>query len=185
MKNKTVRLTTGGLLLAIGTALPVGFHFWGGQIGRVFLPMHICVFLGGILLGPAFGSAMGLIVPVLSFMISQMSGIPNLFFMMGELFLYGLISGIAHKYINSFLPSIRHKYINSLLSLVISQIAGRVVYGLALFITGNLLGLPVPAAHSVITAFVTGLPGIAIQLIIIPAIVAILKKGGFLHGKTS
>ncbi|HHW46017.1 MAG TPA: ECF transporter S component [Clostridiales bacterium] len=173
MKNRTVRLTTGGLLLAIGVALPVGFHFWGGQLGRVFLPMHICVFLGGMLLGPAYGCGMGLIVPVISFMISQMPGIPNLFFIMAELFLYGLISGVAHK------------YLNPVLSLIIAQTAGRVVYGFALFVTGNLLGLPVPAADGVITAFVTGLPGIAIQLVIIPAIVFILKKGGFFNGKAS
>lgn len=173
MKNRLVQITTGGLLLALGVALPVGFHYFGNQLGRVFLPMHICIFLGGMLIGPVFGAGMGVMVPVISFLISGMPTIPILFFMMAELFLYGLIAGIAYKFFNSFI------------SLMISQLAGRIIFGLALFVTGNLLGLPVPAADSVIASFVTGLPGIIIQLIIIPAVVAILKRGGFLNEKSS
>lgn len=50
--TKTLKLCTGALLLAAGILLPQVFHMIGGQaMGGMFLPMHLPVFVAGLLLG--------------------------------------------------------------------------------------------------------------------------------------
>lgn len=164
------KITTGGLLVAVGILLPQVFHISGiPQSGNVFLPMHIPVLLSGFLIGPLWGLFIGIITPIISSLLTGMPPVPRLYFMILELSAYGCIAGVLSKRF--------HVYI----SLIFSMIGGRIVYGLSLLIAGSLLGIHVGKPVAALTATITGIPGIIIQLIFIPAILFALKKGGYAH----
>jgi hypothetical protein len=59
---------------ALGLLLPIGFHAlgWGG---KVFLPMHLPVVVAGFLVSPATAVALGVVVPLLS---AVLTGMPPL-----------------------------------------------------------------------------------------------------------
>jgi len=166
-KKITVRdLALGGLFLALGVIVPQVFHILGPTAGRAFLPMHIPVMFAGFFVGPVIGLITGVLAPVLSFLITGMPLIPTLYFMIIELGAYGLSAGITFR-----------KYkLNIYISLIISMLFGRLIYGLALLIAVNLLGISSLSNMSVIGATVTGLPGLIIQLVIIPAVVYIAER---------
>ena len=168
--SKTKRLVIAALMLALGMFLPfVTSHAYGIQ-GTIILPMHIPVLLCGFFAGPLYGALCGLILPVLN---SVCTGMPVLYpmgvIMTGELFTYGLISGLLHKK-SRYKVEYKHLYP----TLIIAMICGRIVYGiiasLLLFFSEKAMKI------SVVTAVIQGLPGIALQLVLIPAVVKYLAK---------
>ncbi len=168
----TRKLTITGLLMAVGVLLPQLFHFIGGpSAGRVFLPMHIGIFLIGFIVGGWHGIIAGITVPILSFLISGMPAPPTLFFMMFELAVYGAVSGFM-RFGQDTKWMIYPK-------LVISMIAGRIASGLAMYVAVLIFNLEIAPVTAVLTSVVTGLPGIAIQIVLIPPICILLKRGGF------
>ena len=74
--NKNQKLAITGLLLAIGIILPFATAHGIGIPGTVLLPMHIPVLLCGLLCGPAYGSGLGLVLPILN---SLLTGMPVLY----------------------------------------------------------------------------------------------------------
>ena len=172
MLNRTKRLTLAGMLIALGLILPYCTAHGIGIPGTVLLPMHIPVLLIGFLCGPLYGGVCGLIVPVLN---SVLTGMPPVFpmlpIMAAELATYGLVSGLMiHK-----TPLGRLRF-GVYPALVISMAAGRVAYGLMFWALTVRFGAL--RALSVWTAITTGLPGIVVQLLVIPAIVAALGRLG-------
>ena len=164
----TKKLVYCGLLMAIGVLLPQFFHWIGGTAaGTVFLPLHIAVLIGGLLLGPLCGCIVGLFTPILSFFISAMPPLPLLPFMVFELVAYGFFAGIFYK-----------RGLHIYLSLLLAQVAGRLVRALCLWLAAALFQLSVPAVDTVLAATITGLPGILIQWLLVPALVLVLEKGG-------
>lgn len=175
---KTKKLTYSGLLLAVGILLPQAFHITGiPQSGAVFLPMHIPVLLAGFLLGPVYGAFIGMILPVISFLLTNMPVLARLPFMMGELLAYGLLSGLLYQTFQFC-----QKKFGIYTSLLTAMLGGRVVYAIMLLIATYLLNIPCGGIMAAVTAAVTGIYGIIIQLILIPAVVYALKKGGLLNG---
>jgi niacin transporter len=173
--GKTRRLTLSGLLLAAAVLIPqFTVHLAGADAGRIFLPMHIPVLLAGLLCGPLYGGIAGVCAPVLSSLITggTMPAVyPMLPIMSAELLTYGVVAGIC---------SYKLKW-NPVLSLVFAMAAGRVMYGLVYWgLLLNHAGGPFRAL-SVWAAAVTGIPGIAIQLAVVPAIMIALKKYVRLH----
>ena len=166
MKNNTHDLVLAGLLGAVGVILPFVTSHAYGVPGNVLLPMHLPVFLIGFLCGPLYGAIGGAVIPFVS---SLLTGMPPFFPMMpimaGELLTYGLVSGLLF----------RNKRLSIYPTLLISMVCGRAVYGLifAALATANSGHL---RALSVAAAFVQGLPGIALQLVLIPAIVAFVTR---------
>lgn len=160
-KNATYRVVLAGFLVGLGLLLPFVTAHAFGMPGTVLLPMHIPVFLIGLLCGPWFGAAGGILIPLLS---SLLTGMPPLFpmlpIMSGELFTYGLVSGLLYQ--KAKLPI----YV----SLPAAMVSGRLVYGLIFqgLLLANNGGLK---ALSVMGALIAGIPGIIIQLILLPAIV--------------
>ena len=172
MLNRTKRLTLAGMLIALGLILPYCTAHGIGIPGTVLLTMHIPVLLIGFLCGPLYGGVSGLIVPVLN---SVLTGMPPVFpmlpIMAAELATYGLVSGLMiHK-----TPLGRLRF-GVYPALVISMAAGRVAYGLMFWALTVRFGAL--RALSVWTAITTGLPGIVVQLLVIPAIVAALDRLG-------
>jgi niacin transporter len=68
------------------------------------------------------------------------------------------------------------------LSLILAMVIGRFVYALSLLIMSRLFGLEKADPAAVLTAIMTGIVGIVIQLVIIPPILFALQKGGLTDG---
>lgn len=164
---KTKKVVLGGFFVGLGVLIPMIFHMVN-MGGPVFLPMHIPVLLAGFILGGRYGFLVGLITPIISSVITGMPPmIPILPIMVVELSLYGLISGILFNKVK----------LNTLLSLVLSMICGRAGGFLTVYIMANILGFKkLNAVMWIKTGLVTGIPGIVIQLILIPTLLHILSK---------
>lgn len=163
--NKTKEITLSGLLLASGILLPMVFHMFS-LTGPIALPMHIPVLIGGFLLSPQYAVILGIITPVLS---GLLTGMPVMFpmgiIMAFELGTYALTASLATKKFS--LPVIP--------SLIISMIAGRLAAGLTVAALVRLFGVKMNPVMFVKGAIVTGIPGIIIQLIFIPALVYAIR----------
>lgn len=161
------KMCAAALLLACGLILPQVFHLFGGRAaGSVFSPMHIPVLLCGLLLGGGWGTAVGALTPLLSSLMLGMPPFALLPFMLCELAAYGLVSGLLGKRLPLY-PA-----------LLGAQVAGRIVYACALFVGGTVFGLACAAPVSVLTSVATGLPGLILQWIFVPAAVRLLRLAG-------
>ena len=165
---KTQKMVFAGLCVAIGFLLPMAFHSVPGG-GSIFLPMHIPVLLCGLLTGPLYGLLCGMLTPVVSGLLTGMPPAAILPSMLCELAVYGLVTGLLVQK-NHFARPLAQTY----LSLVCAMLAGRIVSGILkalIFSVGNY------SFQIWMTAsFVTALPGIAIQLVIVPVIIVALRK---------
>lgn len=165
-RDTSKRLVIAGLLLAIGIILPMIFHATGIE-ETIFLPMHIPVLIGGFLLPPYLALLLGMLTPLLNSLIGGMSPLfPIVVIMILELGIYGLIASIMYRRLE--LPSI--------ISLIISMIAGRVMAGLVVFILAAFFGIQMDPMVFIIDEVTAGLPGIIIQLILIPSIIQGIVK---------
>ena len=170
--NKTAfparTVATAALVCALAVVLPQMFHFIGGKpLGNAFLPMHLPVILGGYLLNPAAALVCGALSPILSFFVSGMPAFPRLVFKLGA---YGFFTSVfVHK---CRLPV--------WLNLPLTWICGRAVYFVVAFFALRVLHLEIQgmasASAAVWTAVTTGVPGIILQAVVIPILVAALKK---------
>ena len=152
---------------ALCVVVPMAFHSIPNA-GSIFLPMHLPVLLCGMLCGWPYGFICGLLGPALS---SLLTGMPPAAFlppMMIECAVYGASVGLMLKYVRT-----GKVYIDLYASLVVAMLLGRIISGIAkaLIFTPD-LSLAAWAAAS----FVTALPGIAIQLLLIPLLVHSLSR---------
>ena len=154
-------------------ALPMELPLLTGQIpqiGGALSPMHIPVFICGFLCGWPWGLLTGLIAPLLRFALFGMPPVfPTGVAMAFELAIYGALCGALY---NAF-PK-KNSYIY--LTLIISMLAGRVVWGAVRFIIAGLTSTEFPFAAFIAGAFTNGIPGIILHIAIIPPIVIALKK---------
>ena len=171
---KIRKVVVGGMLLAIGIVLPLALHATGiPQVGQIFLPMHIPVLIAGFILGPFYGGIIGILCPILGTITMGMPAIDRMPFMIVELCVYGLISGLL---VRKFKPA--SKKWGFLVCLIITQICGRLAYALSLVFALGVLNIAWASPILAWAAVVKGIPGIIIQIVIIPIILAVLNKTG-------
>ena len=152
---------------ALCLVLPMAFHTVPNA-GMIFLPMHIPVLLCGLICGWPYGGVCGLIGPLISSLLTSMPPAAMLPSMMVECCAYGFVSGLLMKYVRT-----RHAVVDLYISLVSAMVVGRVVAGFAkawIFTPG------VAPFAWVSTSLVAGIPGIVIQLILMPMVVLALTK---------
>ena len=167
--NQLLKMILSALFLALAYVLP----FLTGQIpqiGSMLCPMHIPVLLCGFICGWPWGLVVGFISPLFR---SLTLGMPPLFpkalCMAFELAAYGAISGLMHR----FLPR-KKPYIY--VSLLTAMLVGRLIWGAAMLICMGITG-----GSFAFTAFLSGavlnaVPGIIIQIILIPIVVMVTEK---------
>ena len=154
--------------LALCVVLPQAFHAIPNA-GSTYLPMHIPVILCGLICGWPFGLLCGLAGPALSTLFTGMPPVAYLPPMLVECAVYGLMAGLMMKVIRT-----GKIYVDLYASLVIAMLSGRIVAGLAkalIFAKGN-----ITMGAWATSYFVTSLPGILIQIVLIPTIVFALMK---------
>lgn len=170
MNTKTLkRLTASAVCLALTYVLP---FVTGGipKIGNMLCPMHIPVFLCGFVCGGPWGAAIGFIAPILrSLTLGKPALFPTAIAMMLELAAYGFFSGLFYKIFPKKLP---YLYI----SLVLSMLGGRAVLGLANVVLYSFTENTYSWAMFAAGAFTTAIPGIIVQLVLIPPTVFALKR---------
>jgi len=166
---KTRTMIYSAIFIALGITLPIAFHYFGTALGPVFLPMHIPVLLAGAYLGPFAGLLVGGVTPVLSSLFTGMPPvIPMLPIMFFELMIYGGVIGYFYS----------RKGLNIYPSLLTSIVMGRVGVGIVVWVMVHLFQvtrLPGNPLVYVWGSVLKGLPGIAIQLILIPLVVKYLQ----------
>ena len=161
------KMVLAAVCAALCLVLPMAFHAIPNA-GQVILPMHIPVLLCGLICGWPYGGVCGLIGPLLSSIITGMPPAAMLPSMMVECAVYGFTSGILMKYVRTG-KNMTDLYI----SLVAAMAAGRIVAGFA----KALIFTPGVAPFAwVTTSLVAGIPGIVIQLVLMPLVVTALTR---------
>ena len=171
MRNRSplLNLTLSALCLALAYVLP----FFTGQIpqiGAMLAPMHIPVLLCGFLCGWPWGLAVGALAPLTR---SLILGMPKLFpsavCMCFELAVYGAVAGLLYR----LLPR-KKGYIY--VALLGAMVAGRLVWGTAMWVALGLTGGSFTLAAFMAGAITNAIPGIVLQIILIPVLVMVLER---------
>lgn len=171
--SNTKKLVLSALFIALGIVLP----FFTGQlpqIGNMLLPMHIPVLICGFVCGAPYGLAVGFIVPLLrSVMFGRPMMMPTAVGMAIELAVYGLVTGLMYA-------KFKNKKLGIYISLITAMIVGRIAWGIASFILYRILGNPFTWEIFAAEALLNAIPGIIVQLILIPALIFALNKARLL-----
>ncbi|MBN2851492.1 MAG: ECF transporter S component [Clostridia bacterium] len=167
--NKTKKLTYSGIFIALGVVIPYIFHILGGPaLGSVLLPMHIPVLLCGFICGKKHGFIVGLITPVLSYLVTgfTMPPMPIVIYMIFELSAYGFFAGLIYEKTGK----------KVLLALLGSMVIGRIVKGAVTFLMTVPFGNAFIFKGFMTSTFVVGIWGILIQLLLIPVVIKMYEK---------
>lgn len=157
----TRKMVYAAVILALSIAIPAIFHFTALP-GNIFLPMHLPVLVGGLLLGPVYGLIIGMLSPILNFFLTNMPPVPMLYIMIFELGAYGFFTGFLYKKSNRLF-----------ISLLASLVIGRIVAAIIVFIlVQTMTGFDANPLVWFTGSFAKSFPGIAIQLILVPLIVS-------------
>ncbi|MBO5474331.1 MAG: ECF transporter S component [Lachnospiraceae bacterium] len=174
MKNDIKNLVLAALFMALGIVLP----FFTGQIpqiGNMLLPMHIPVLLCGFICGWQYGLAVGFATPLLRSMIFGMPVMmPSAIGMAFELAAYGFVTGFLYRK----LPKKNYTVYVSLLG---AMIIGRIVWGMVSVVLYGIQGNSFSVQIFLSGALLNAIPGIILQIILIPAIMIALNKAGVLR----
>ena len=170
------RLTITALCVALCVVLPMAFHVIPNA-GSVMLPMHIPVLICGLICGWQHGLLCGILGPLVSSLVTGMPPAAILPGMMVECGMYGCVGGLLMERIRT-----GSLYADLYLSLPVAMLAGRVISGIvkALILTPGLSFTAWATA-----SFVTALPGISIQLILIPTLIVALTRAGLIPARYS
>lgn len=168
-QNKTVRTVLAAFFLALALVLP----FLTAQIpvvGKALCPMHLPVLLCGFFCGPVYAAAVGFIAPLLRL---AMFGMPPLMptgiGMCFELLTYGVVSALLYSHLPEKKPYI---YV----SLLGAMLSGRAVWGIVRAVIFGVTGSAFGLAAFLSGAFIDAVPGIILQIVLVPVIVMALKK---------
>ena len=128
--------------------------------------MHLPVMLCGLVCGDKYGLAVGLILPFLRAVTVGMLPIyPNAIWMSIELATYGFVIGFLYFKFNK--KQMWYLYC----CLIASMISGRVVWGISKTILLGISGKAFTIQAFIAGEIVDSLPGIILQLILIPVII--------------
>ena len=162
------------MLLAIGLVLP-GITMRIPEIGNMLCPMHIPVLLCGIICGWKYGLAVGAITPILrSFIFAMPPLYPNAIGMAFELAAYGCSIALIFSLFKK--KNIAAIYA----SLISAMIIGRLVWGVARTVMLGVAGTGFSFEIFITSGFVEAVPGIIVQLILIPVLVSALLRAKLL-----
>ena len=173
MKNlNTKKLAYAALFLALCLVLPM-LTGQIPQIGSMLLPMHIPVLLCGLVCGWQYGAVVGFVAPLLR---SVLFGMPPMYpvaiAMAFELLTYGLAIGLVYR------RMAQKGAAGVYAALLTAMAAGRLVWGVAEVVLLGLGGKAFTAQTFLAGALLNAVPGIIVQLVLIPAVMAVLQKAG-------
>ena len=158
-------------VVALAVVLPQIVHAIAGANGGVqWLPMYLPVLLGGCLLGTIWGLGVGILSPIVSFLITLAAGSPmpalsRLPFMIAELAVFAAVSGLFTKKI------VQNGWM-AFPAVLLAQVAGRTAFMLLVLVFQAVT----PFTPALIWAQIqTGLLGLVLQAVAVPFIVMGLR----------
>ena len=164
-------LVLSAMFLALGLVLP----FFTGQIpqvGGMLLPMHLPVFLCGLICGWQYGLAVGFVTPLLRLALFSMPPLLTAVAMAFELAAYGGIAGFLYS-------RSRWQCVLSLYRcLLAAMVGGRLVWAAARVVMTGVAGEPFTWQLFLAGALFNAVPGIILQLVFIPAVMVALDRAG-------
>ncbi len=161
-------LTCSAMCLALCLVLP----FLTGQIpqiGSALCPMHLPVLLCGFLCGPWWALLVGATAPLLRHLLFSMPPLLTAIAMSFELAAYGAVSGLLYRKLPKNGAGI---YI----SLITAMVIGRILWGIVRVAMTGVSGEAFTWAMFLAGAFTTAIPGIVLQLLLIPALVVAFRR---------
>lgn len=167
----TVKALISAGTVALAVLLPQLAHLaLGEQAGMRFLPMYLPVLLGGCLLGWQWGLGIGLLSPLVSYLITSAAGSPmpalaRLPFMMAELAVFAVVCGV-------FSDKIARNGLMAFPAVLLAQFGGRSVFLLS---AAAFSGVSPLNAAMVWSQIQTGFAGLLIQAVLAPVIIIGLK----------
>lgn len=167
----TVKALISAGIVALAVLLPQLAHLaLGEQAGMRFLPMYLPVLLGGCLLGWQWGLGIGLLSPLVSYLITAAAGSPmpalaRLPFMMAELAVFAVVCGV-------FSDKIARNGLMAFPAVLLAQLGGRSVFLLSAAVFSGVSPLNAAMVWSQIQ---TGFAGLLIQAVLAPVIIIGLK----------
>ena len=166
MENiKIKKLVLSAMFLAIGIVLPL-LTSQIKEIGDTLLPMHLVIMLCGLVCGAKYGLVAGFILPFLRSVIFSMPPMyPNAVWMAFELATYGFVIGLLWNRFKKIYPA-----------LIVSMLSGRIVWAVAKTILLGLKGKAFTFEMFLVGGFVDAIPGIILQLVLIPLIMWLVKE---------
>ena len=175
MKN-TRQTTKNFVLAAMFMALGLVLPFLTGQIqqiGNMLLPMHLPVLVCGLICGWQYGAVVGFVLPLLRFVLFGMPPIyPMGVSMAFELATYGFLVGWLYSHS-------RWQCIISLYRcLLAAMVGGRLVWGAVRVLLSGVAGQAFTWEMFLSGALLTAIPGIVLQLTLIPALMLALDRTG-------
>lgn len=167
----TVKAVVSAGIIALAVLLPQLVHLAAGAQGGVkWLPMYLPVLLGGCLLGAWWGLGIGVLSPVVSFLVTLAFGNPmpaaaRLPYMIVELAVFAAVSGLFSKRIaeNAWM---------AFPAVLLAAVAGRVSFLAVAAIFQTVSPLSVSTVWAQIQ---TGLLGLVLQAVIVPVAVMLLS----------
>lgn len=170
-----VKFTVKGLIslgvIALAVILPQLVHLaFGAQGGMTWLPMYLPVLIGGCLLGVWWGLGIGILSPLVSFLITSalgnaMPALARLPFMMAELAVFAAVTGLFSRRIaqNGWM---------AFPAVLLAAVCGRAFFLLLAVIFQGVA----PFTPAIIWSQIqTGLIGLVCQAIVVPFLVMGLK----------
>ena len=168
-RTRLLKMVLSALFLALAYVMP----FLTGQVPEIeskLCPLHIPVLLCGFICGPVWGAVVGFIAPLFR---SLTIGMPPLFptatCMAFELAAYGAVTGLMHRWLPKKKPYV---YV----SLLSAMVVGRLIWGAAMYVCMGIKGGAFTLAAFVAGAFTNAIPGIIVQIVLIPILVMILDN---------
>lgn len=169
-KYRLRKLILAALFLALGTVLPT----LTGQIkeiGDSLLPMHFPVLLCGLLCGAPYGLTVGLFMPFVRSLTFGMPPLyPNAVWMALELATYGLVIGFLYA------RAKKKTTLRLYFCLVCSMLLGRIVWGISKAALLGIADKTFTVKAFIAGGFIDALPGIVLQLVLIPLMMKIIDK---------
>ena len=160
-------LSLAGLLGALGLLLPIGFHALG-PAGRVFLPMHLPIVVAGFVVGPATAAGLGLIVPLLSAVLTGMPPLapPIALLMSLELMVKATLASVLYRSLR--LPI--------WLVLPVALLVDWAVLAVAAVVAADFFAIEAGPVQYVWGVILLSVPGTLLQLAVVPLGVAAIER---------
>lgn len=173
MNGKTQKMVLSAMFMALGLVLPF-LTAQVPQIASMLLPMHIPVLLCGYACGWQYGLVVGAVTPLLrSFLFAIPVMFPGAVAMAFELAVYGMMTGIFYR----LLP---RKIWSIYASLLIAMVSGRIVWGVVRMTIAGITGNAFTWKLFLAGALTQAIPGIILQLVLIPILVMAMRKVRYL-----
>ncbi|MBO5486874.1 MAG: ECF transporter S component [Eubacterium sp.] len=167
------KMIQAAFFVALGLILP----FLTGQIpevGSALLPMHLPILICGYICGWKYGLIAGFITPLLRSLLFSMPPLPTAICMAFELAAYGAVIGILYQ-------RLKNSKFRIYLSLLAAMIIGRLVWGAASIVVYGLSSTAFTWQMFLTGALLSAIPGIILQVVLIPILVMALEKSGVIE----